>query len=374
MQIARHTVDLLMRADYRTKPGGDVVIAESFARALNDAGAHATLRPLTQSTLRHATDVIHLFNLDRRVEFGSAAKAAMSDGRRRLAISPIHHPTARVAYFESSVRSGPLKVVNVLGRDVVGRERIKHVLRTHSPRGVWEATIDSRYNGRSIARALQKASLIVVQAEGERREVEASFGISLAHNVKVVPNTVDVDDTIQIDIPRDIDVLVVGRIEERKNQLHLAEALKDMPWRVVFLGGVNARSRGYQAAFDRLIAESTNLEHHHIRHSEMPSVYARAKVLVSASHFEVVSMAELEAVGYGCQLVGATSGYMMEYLGPSASFLDPIAPADAWVQAIAAARSGGINRAGMDLVRTQFNRHHAAKELVAAYVDADLLG
>ncbi len=76
---------------------------------------------------------------------------------------------------------------------------------------------------------------------------------------ELVPNSVDVDGTIVVTAERDIDVLVVGRIEERKNQLHIAEALRFAPWRVVFVGAAAQRSKGYWSAFQRTVEGSANL-------------------------------------------------------------------------------------------------------------------
>jgi glycosyltransferase involved in cell wall biosynthesis len=371
--VAR-SVDLLIRADYRAKPGGDVVMAEHYERALREAGARTSLHPLSRETIRDAAGTVHLFNIDRWIEFGSAVMQIAGGNQHPLVVSPIHHPAQRVEYFENVVRRGPLRAVNRLGRGALGRERIKHVLRARSPRGVWEATVDSRSNRPAIARALQQARLVIVLAEAERREIEATFGISIEHNVRMVRNSVVVDEAVHTGATRDIDVLIVGRIEQRKNQLHLAEALRGTPFRTVFIGGVNARARSYQAAFDRVISDSPNLEYRRpVNQPDLLRLYARAKVFASASYFEVVSLAELEAVGYGCQLVAATSGYMMEYIGDYATFLEPTAATEVWLQAIAAACAAGVNHAGMERVRTRFDTSSSARQLVDAYQTAELL-
>ena len=368
----RH-VRLLVRRDFVTKPGGDVLMARAYARALREAGVAVSLLPMSRAHLV-SSDTIHLLNVDHRVEFGFAAGVLARDRKGPLVVSPVHHPTHRVEYFEAEFRSGPLRVINALGQTAVGRERIKHAVRRHSLDGLLEAARGGHANREKIANTLLGAELVVYMAEGERRGIEATFGVSLAHNGRLVPNSVDVDGTIVVTAERDIDVLVVGRIEERKNQLHIAEALRLTPWRVVFVGAAAQRSKGYWSAFQRTVEGSANLTYsEHLPARELAKLYGRAKVMVSASHFEVVSLAELEAVGYGCQLVSTTSGYIDEYLGDHATYLEPNSPSDTLIDAIEAARSAGWNIGGMAVVRTRFDRPTSARALVEAYKDAGLL-
>jgi glycosyltransferase involved in cell wall biosynthesis len=364
---------MLVRRDFETKPGGDVAMAQTYARALTEAGATVSMLAMSRDRLVTA-ETVHLFNVDHRVEFGFAAGVLSRERRGPLVISPIHHPMHRVEHFEAEHRSGPLRMVNLLGQTAVGRERIKHALRRHSLEGLAEAARGGRSNRAKIAAALSSAELVIYLADGERRSIEATFGVSLAANGRLVPNSVDIDDSVDVHANRDIDVLVVGRIEERKNQLRIAEALSGTPWRVVFAGSAGQRSRRYWTAFLRTIDSAPNLEYHqHMPIQELNRLYGRARVLVSASHFEVVSLAELEAVSYGCQLVSTTSGYTSEYVGPHATYLEPTAPADTLIEAIGAARASGVNLEGMRLVRAKFDRASGARALVHAYTSAGLL-
>jgi glycosyltransferase involved in cell wall biosynthesis len=365
--------DLLIRPDFQRKAGGDVVLASRYTSALRAGGAEASLRPLTPQNLRRGSDTVHLFNVDRLVEFGAAGKVLAAYADRPLVVSPIHHPANRVEYFETYVRTGPLGFVARLGRGPVGRERIKHVLRFRSPRGIMEAL---RNGGdlEPVRQMLKQARLILVQAEGELLGLESTFGISLAHNTKLARNGVDVDPSIDTTGTRDIDVLVVGRIEERKNQLRLAESLLATPWKVVFVGAINPRSRALVQKFRQVLNGSANLQH--VGHTSLPELrqlYARSRVCASASYFEVVSLAELESVGYGCQLVGSRGGYMAEYLGEHATLLEPTASNAEWLQAVAEARACGVNHGGMDMVRSNYSWRAVGERVVRAYADAGLL-
>lgn len=91
--------------------------------------------------------------------------------------------------------------------------------------GLGEAMLAGRDADRVTREALQKASLIVVQAQGELSGLEATLGVALGHNAEVVTNSVEIDASVRVDSVRDIDVRVDGRIEQRKNQLRLAQML-----------------------------------------------------------------------------------------------------------------------------------------------------
>jgi glycosyltransferase involved in cell wall biosynthesis len=227
---------------------------------------------------------------------------------------------------------------------------------------------------REIGSALASARLITLQAEGEGRAVESTFRISIAHNSKVVPNGVDIDAAVDVLADRDIDVLVVGRIEERKNQLFLATALANTGWTVVFVGAPNRRNPEYVRHFLRIVEASDNLTHRgHVSHGTLRELMARSRVCASASYFEVVSLAELESVGYGCQLVASDASYLPEYLNGSARFLDPRLGGDAWLEAISVACRAGANREGMRHVRSTYSLPLTYQRLRDAYAAAGLL-
>jgi glycosyltransferase involved in cell wall biosynthesis len=356
------------------KGGGDALLAREYATALAAAGLRATLLPATRTHLQRGRGTAHLFNVDRLVEFEVASRLVEEGGRGRpLVVSPVHHPSDRVEHFEREVRRGVLKAIALVGRGAVGRERIKHVLRTRSVRALWES-LGRGDVLKAVGAALARAKLVIVQAEAERRAVETTFGVVLEHNAVCVRNGVTFDPSIEVRGSRDIDVLVVGRIEERKNQLQLARALANQPLKVVFVGAANPLNRRYVRAFAEAVEASSNLVHvGHVQLSELYRLYARSHVCVSASYFEVVSLAELQAVAYGCHLVATTNSYMREYLDDFATYLDPSASATEWLTAVAVSRSRGVNAMGMHHVRERYSWSSNHEHLREAYRGAGLL-
>jgi glycosyltransferase involved in cell wall biosynthesis len=364
-------IQLLLRGDFPKKSGGDLVLARQFERALVDSGHNAELQPLSKHTLEQGAGVAHLFNVDRYFEFAASASAVQQAGRPYV-VSPIHHPLSSVNYFESNVRSGAMKVVSNVGRGPYGRERIKHVVRGLSGRSVAESLV--RDPRASVRQALQKASLILVQAPSELEQLERNFGAEVSGRAVWVPNGVSYENGPDISGSRDIDVLVAGRIEERKNQLGIARALAATPWKVTFVGADNPRNASYTEKFHKTVNQYDNLRHvPHVSLHELRQMYVRAKVFLSASYFEVVSLAELEAVAYGCQLISATTGYLSDYLGDEATYADPTSEPDALRSYVETAVGRGINFDGMTHVRNEYSWAKSHRRLVSAYQDAGLL-
>lgn len=364
-------IDFLLRPDYPAKSGGDLVLAREYESALQGAGFDAVLRPLSSSALGPSSRAAHLFNVDRFFEF-AASSASLAAGRRPYVVSPVHHPMEHVDRFERTRRAGVLKTIATVGRTRYGRERIKHALRTRSAAGLAEATVR---DARSAVRAgLERAALVVVQAPSELRQLERTFGAQVEDRTMWVPNGVTVDPDVDVDGDRDIDVLVAGRIEERKNQLALAEALAGTPWNVTFVGGDNRRNAAYAEAFHRLVGAHGNLQHvPHVSLDDLRRLYGRSKLLLSGSRFEVVSLAELEAVAYGCQLVSTTAGYMRDYLGDLAGYLDPVAQPEQIRTTVESALAAGVNSAGMARVRSEYTWARSHSALLGAYRTAGLL-
>jgi len=260
-------------------------------------------------------------------------------------------------------------------RSLVGSEmciRDRHVVRGRSGRSIAESLLgDPRA---SIRQAVQNASLVVVQAPSELDQLERNFGAEVRGKAAWVPNGVSYENGPQTSGTRDIDVLVAGRIEERKNQLGIARALAGTPWKVTFVGANNPRNAAYTEKFHRLVGEYENLQHvPHVSLDELRQMYVRSKVFLSASFFEVVSLAELEAVAYGCQLISATSGYLSDYLGDLATYADPTTEPDALRSHVESAVRKGINLDGMTHVRNEYSWAKSHRRLLQAYQSAGLL-
>lgn len=118
-------------------------------------------------------------------------------------------------------------------------------------------------------------------------------------------------------------VLCAARVEIRKNQLALVQALRDELLTLVCVGGVLAP--GYQ----RLCEQTAH--GHRVRlvflpflpHEELASAYAAAQVHALASWYDCAPQAALEAAASRCAMVMTTESGMRDYLGADAQYCDP---------------------------------------------------
>src|SRR5204862_799089 len=119
-------------------------------------------------------------------------------------------------------------------------------------------------------------------------------------------------------------VLIVGRIETRKNQLLVLQALRDTDVPVTLVGAPNPLHNDYvrQVAAEvsrnprsRWIGERS--------HSDLAALYLTHSVHINASWYEVAPLVDLEAAVLGCAVISTTAGYTAEYLGDTAQYVDP---------------------------------------------------
>ncbi|WP_157647039.1 glycosyltransferase [Actinomycetospora chiangmaiensis] len=301
------SVELVVRVDAQTKDGGDVQQAYRYRDLLEDRGYRVEV---SIGTPKLESGICHLFNVDRPSELIRSVRACAG---RPYVISPIHHLRRHLEQFR-------LKREGLLGR-IERRtptwlsDAGKDLLRA---RRMPVQAFDS--NVRSV---LEGASSVQVLARGEANWLSEDYGYD--GPVSVIPNGIDLYSG-----PREgkdlYDIVVVGRIELRKNQLAVARALQDSEYRALFLGRPNTANAAYVTQFVDLVGKSSNMEWiPGVASEEVGKLLRKSTVSVSASYFEVLSLADLEAASAGCRVVASQHGNTVEYLGEGATYIDPTA-------------------------------------------------
>ncbi len=110
-------------------------------------------------------------------------------------------------------------------------------------------------------------------------------------------------------------VLCVGRIEPRKNQLALLEALADDPVDVVLATGGFAYRQDYLEACQRFRRRGRTLYLPALTDRELAGAYAAARVHVIPSWFELPGFITLEALAAGSAVVATDRGTLRDHLG-----------------------------------------------------------
>lgn len=313
----------LMRQDAITKSGGDLIQIQKYIHYLGKIGIDANLAVDMEYPLDDY-DIVHLVNIDRPLETWHHYKRARKIGKP-VVISPIHHSYNQIDCYEKAHRKGLLKYLNTILPTFTARENLKNIYRGLLSPSLLLPAINLAFSGmtsvqREILRNVDHCCLI---AEGEKDLIQFDFELT-PRKCSVIYNGIETELERKVSRDKKYDVLVVGRIEARKNPLGILRALKNTSLKIAFVGGINQFHRAYNNQFFKELAENVNATYlGKVPYEQMPEIYGSSKVHLSASWFEVASLVDIEALYYGCNIICSKNGFSSEYLTDKALYVDP---------------------------------------------------
>ena len=213
---------------------------------------------------------------------------------------------------------------------------------------------------------LRGADVLLPNSKSEMSMIRDFYGVE--KDYIVVPNGVDLDfehgDAGRFYAKyglRDF-ILCVARIEERKNQMSIMRALKDVAAPLVFIG---AQREPY---FSRCRSEAGSNVHFlgHMDGMDLAGAYAAAKVHVSASWYETPGLSNLEAALAGRNLVVSVKGSTRDYFRDYVDYCEPNdigSIREAVFRALIRAESDELK----NFVRARYTWDKAAEATLAAY-------
>jgi glycosyltransferase involved in cell wall biosynthesis len=355
-------------------PGGDQVQLDATARALRtmkgvDAQTSADLSPDLAGF-----DAVHLFGLVRPQETWVQARNARRQGKPIL-LSTVY---CDVWEFERVARSGTLGwIARHSNRDVT--EALKAIGRGFNS-GEWSRgaiALSIRRFGRMQRELVAMCSSLLPNSSSEWQRIAHDLGFDQKDGrVTVVPNGFDADDrnTVMIDgpppdhlAPYENCVLCVARIEERKNQLNLIEAIRGTDITLV-LAGPDAANQGRYV--QRVKESAASVDNVHILGKVTPEekawLYDIAGVHVLPSWMETTGLSSLEAAVAGCAVVVTPNGDTREYFIDDAEYCDPGDPLSIR-KAIVRSRDRGPSVALIHRIRTEYTWEQTAEATYHAY-------
>lgn len=279
--------------------GGDSTTAEHLVAGLEALGHEVLLTAEVPPDGADRFDAVHAWNIDRSIiteteDFVRAARRA----RRRLVVTPIWWPlddfVAELLARERAIfRTKGLRVLRLF------RERRWRVLR--------------RLNVRQRA-VLSAADMVCVSGPSEGHALQARFGplpIDLAHRAAtdVRPETGPAQRE---------GVLCVARLDPRKNQLGLIEAMgrSGIPLRLV---GTEELLPSYAKACREAAGPDVEFTGY-LSPDELDAAYRSARVHVMPSWFELPGLTSFDAAAAGCCIVISTGGTAGDYFGRDAHY------------------------------------------------------
>lgn len=334
-----------MRVDAFDKPGGDLFHLQTYIRCCGEIANRmgipfegvvlAELQPDLSSF-----DVVHLSNIDRAIECYPQFQAARRAGKR-IVINTLHHSYDEMGRYERNGRGGIIGTV-CGGMSFRQVEMVRSLARSRRYPVLRAALMHLACNGFRAAQMeiLNESDIVVVAATKEREDIDREICSLDPSRVRLIRNGFKPPSFKPLPpSERDIDVCVAGRIEARKNQIAILEALESLGLTGLFIGGENANHKGYCSRFREKIAHSRSRYAGSMTQEEVYAAMARARVHVAASWFEVSSNVDIEAYVLGCRTVASQCGGTGELLGKDAYYVDPGSPASLREQIAAALES-----------------------------------
>jgi glycosyltransferase involved in cell wall biosynthesis len=153
------------------------------------------------------------------------------------------------------------------------------------------------FQGRGRGRG-RGATLVQVTTDTMRDDITQRLGDGVANRVRVVPNFVDTDAfRPHPEIQPAFDVVFVGRFGREKNVAALLEAVRDLPIRLLMIGGGGAMPAELQPIVEggAAVVEWRGQVPHH----QLAAALCEAKLFVLPSLYEGHPKALLEAMACG---------------------------------------------------------------------------
>ena len=340
-------------------PGGDTVQLLKMKKYLADCGVEAAISPNPADIDRELFDLVHIFNL-----FDIESMHAQSCRANELGLPYVittNYWNPLEFFFETSH-----SVLHQLARAILPRASVFSYYAGHKRKRMSQDIALQR-------EALDNAARVLPNSEEEARELQRDFG-QPAEKFSVVYNAVDFDDIEAADANLFADrygirdfVLCVGRFEERKNQLGVAQALAGLETPVVFIGGVPAYQRSYfEACRKAAVKIPSALFIEGLPQQEVFSAMKAAKVHVLGSWWENTGLVSLEASICGCNVVTTNRAPWREYFDADAWVCDPSSP-DNLRAAVDAALAAPFAQSLAIRIRERFTWPLAADRLKQAY-------
>ena len=225
---------------------------------------------------------------------------------------------------------------------------IKNVLSTicwYSLKAAWGTYPSFKQRGISTIRHLAKSLLPFIPSERKRMmeisdlllpnskteadQLKRFFNIP-EEKIRIIPNGVDEKFSNAHPGPfiekyglKDF-ILIVGRIEPRKNQLNVVRALKDIKQDVVIIGDYVPAYKDYYDACRREAGKNVHFMGG-LPHDSglLPSAYAACNTFLLATWLETPGLAALEAALAGAKVVITNQGAAPEYFLDYVSYVSP---------------------------------------------------
>lgn len=316
-----------IRANIFSCPGGDTVQMLKTKEQLEKLGIEVDLSLELRPDLSQY-EVIHIFNLTRVQETYIQVQNAVEQNKP-VVFSTIYWPNLE---FEKTAGMG---IRGFLGKllSINQMESLKALMKFVVLGERDEGTrtlITHRYQDMQRF-ILENISIYLPNAMEEIEQIRLNLNYKVdSEDVVVVPNAIDdvsareALETEDHEFKKYQDwVICVGRIDARKNQLKLIEAVAGTEYKLLLVGKKSPGQKKYYERVMSAISRNPNIEYiEQIPNEKLYQLYKVCKVSVLPSWFETPGLVSLEAAVMGCNIVVSPKGTTKAYFGEYAYYCD----------------------------------------------------
>ena len=319
-----------IRSNAFTCSGGDTIQMQKTKDALVAMGHDVELSLELRPDLT-AYDVVHLFNITRVQETYIQIQNAVEQGKP-VVLSTIYWPFHE---FEKQANIGIRRILGKLfsaDRMASIKALAKFILLGERDEGT-RYLITHSYS-KMQRYILEHARIFLPNAYEEMNQIEKHLHFSTSREtVVVVPNAINVaaakkalEAESGFEEYRDW-LICVGRIDTRKNQLKLLEALEGSDYKLLLVGKCSPGQKKYFDAVMKKIKDNPNVKYiEQIPNEDLYRLYKVCRVSVLPSWFETPGLVSLEAAAMGCNIVVTDKGTTKDYFGDYAFYCDVMDP------------------------------------------------
>ena len=305
-------------------PGGDTVQLLKTKEYLEKKGVSIDVSTELTPDLSNY-DIVHVFNLMRAQESLMQVMNAKKQGKP-VALSTIY---GLYTDFDQKARGGlgqrlfkwlapfQIEYVKIAARTFLGGELHK---------GSLQLLLRGYY--KTIKQIVDNTDVFLPNSLSEMKRVIHDFKLK-SPRFEVIPNAVDTTlfDPEKVTVEEKYQqykdcILCVARIEGRKCQLDLLEALKDTPYKLVLLGKPGKNSGKYYEVLKERAGKNVFFIDH-LEHEKLPQFYKLAKVHALVSWMETPGLSSLEAGAMKTNIVITPNGDTRDYFEDMAYYCTP---------------------------------------------------
>jgi len=355
---------MVVRDDYRKISGGDLIYNQIIAEYLKSYGYDIKILSSKELNQKVKADIVHLFQMY-LIDSADSTWEWAKEQRVPLLISPLYEDPLPY-WFYNSIRTNQLW------------KRISKLFGTLQTRRIYDL-----YHHKKL--------IISTEWKRQRRILASAYWVpnsfyELKHLQKwfrlrnqkysVIPLGIDLNKFGGNSVNKyfsqwlislgDI-ITQVSRVEPRKNQAALIEALANDSYPIVIVGKSNPNHPSYYDDVVELGEKRGNVYFiDYLDNINLLEIYKHSKVHVLPSWSERPGMVTLEAAACGCNVVSTVYSSIKEYLGDDAWYCYPEC-LDSILSSVKEAFDSPRNPYLPAKIREIFNARKTAERLISVY-------